>query len=96
MTVPKCTVFILWGSLLIREEEFGESWRVEESLEYPQWSQQGDRPEQDIVQRSASEQAPRSLCIWYSNVPTAAVSSGGSSQLLRESERETRSTIFSC
>ena len=29
-------------------------------------------------------------------VLTAAVSSGGSSQLLRESERETRSTIFSC
>ena len=62
----KCTAYILWESLLSQEEESGESGRVEESPEYPQWSQQGDCPEQDIVQRSASEQIPRSLCIWYS------------------------------
>ena len=62
----KCTLYILWGSLLSREEEFGESKRVEESPEYLQWSKQGDCLEQDIVQRSASEQTPRSLCIWYS------------------------------
>ena len=54
----KCTVYIQWVSLLSREEESGESERVEESLEYLQWSQQGDCPEQDIVQRSASEQTP--------------------------------------
>ena len=33
----KCAVYILRGSLLSREEEYGESERVEESPEYLQW-----------------------------------------------------------
>ena len=35
--MPKCAMFILWGSLLSQEEECRESERVEESLEYLQW-----------------------------------------------------------
>ena len=33
----QCAVYILPGSLLSQEEEYRESERVEESLEYLQW-----------------------------------------------------------
>ena len=33
----KCAVYILRETLLSREEEYGESEKVEESLEYLQW-----------------------------------------------------------
>ena len=47
-----------------------------------------------LIQRVILYQA--NLWVIMVNVLTAAISSRGSSQLLRESKRETRSTTFSC
>ena len=53
-------------SLLSQEEESG-GWDLwEESSEVPAVGPVGAYQEQDIVQRSASEQTHMSHCIWYS------------------------------
>ena len=53
-------------SLLSQEDESGGLGLGEESSGGPAVGPAGAYQEQDIVQRSASEQTPMSPCIWYS------------------------------